>query len=510
MKRTFHRLAPVDSTAIARASQVVLVAVWLVGSAAVGAAGCQAEEDESSPSETTSTTTGPGTDALTGDPVLPPPADDVPPAGPWRELASSGSRLVAEGTRVGDVASFDHWYDTEFDGDCHFVQMADGKRCLPWFDSFYVLDGPNCDEPMSPVDGGSAPGTMVTVTTGGNCAAIYEVFTVSGDQQPPNESCYTPGPNAVPLSAVRPMTPVDPSTFVAGTFSVTPADGWGDYRLDAEDGAWRILGSGHDGAPCNLRSYGDTTVCVDTRAIDWGECPGHVLACEPVAHSIVLDGCGVEVTAAHTVGTGVDAVAACGDGQLAGAVAHPVGNLLSATDLPAATPALLGQGRIALRALADDAGEIRWPQHIQPLMSPGPDPGKQLRLFDTELGAPCEPEETSDGVHRCLPVTAIGQPLYWADSNCTVPAYQGGLDLDDPNACANGAVEQMDPMFGWVDGPGGPTLHGVVPHDGPIHLGMPGECQQAEIPFGVERMYRAEGGPVPPEFFAETSGETQL
>ena len=85
----------------------------------------------------------------------------------------------------------------------------------------------------------------------GNCAVQYRAWRVTGEPQEPNPACY--GGDSYPPPSVRSLTTIDPAEFVAGTLGVSMPDGWSDYRLDAEDGAWRIIGAAHDGAPSEPR-----------------------------------------------------------------------------------------------------------------------------------------------------------------------------------------------------------------------------------------------------------------
>jgi hypothetical protein len=466
----------------------------LVLSTIVLALGCGFSEGD----EASGSTTGPDENPLTGDPLLPSPPDELPPSVPWRDFVGSGTRLKAEVAQTGDITGFLGWHDSELDADCRFMPTAEGMRCLFGGEAVY-LDGPNCDEPFFPV-GWEQPPDYLLFTREGNCATEYEVFRVTETEQTPNPDCFQGGDGSPP-EALRVLSPVDVGIFVGASFSVTTDAGYSDHRMDAEDGAWAILGPAHDANPCSGRQYDATEVCLDVEGLNTRECDSKVVTCGPAHHVITWDDCGLDVTNVRELAEGQDAVLVCGDETYAGGWAHVPGSTLGAPDLPALNHTLLGQERVRMLAISSEQGELTWPRELRPGQA-------STGSYDTKYGVLCSDDDDEEGVVRCLPAE-VGFPdqSYFADPNCSLPAYLGAFVGEGPEACEFAWIpENYDPVFGWVESEDGVRdLHGVVEIEGPVYVGGPGACVEGELPYGVQRAFEPAGGKVPLDLFAESS-----
>lgn len=464
--------------------------------------------DEDEGSGTTTATSASSTDSSTSGedgldpnapPVLPPTPTMLPPSGPGVEVAMPGSRLSPVVIRVEDAMSFVTWRDRELGVDCEFVDTQSGLRCLPTA-RHVVLDGPACDQPAAAVSPGEPTPAVLIEAVGGNCAAFYRAYRVLDEESTPNRACYTGDDQPPP--AIRAVEPMSDADFVAGTLAATAGVGFADHVLQADDGAWQLLGPAYDGTPCDVRDYAGTEVCVDTRPWSTFLCANHVLGCEAAPHGLVYGGeCEAEIVDVVELGTQVPAAEACGE-SWEDMRAQPIGNSLALGDLPRSTPALLGQGRVRVRAIADTTLTPRWPQRNFDL-------GSTARLFDTRLGVPCDVRyDAADGAVTCVPAIGIGYASqYFVDPGCTIPAFEGAIDpslIEVPERCEFLHYTALDPIMGYVRVDAEEqVLYGVAVHDGPIYThGEDERCVLAERPRLVARMYRPVGGRLPDDFLA--------
>ena len=433
---------------------------------------------------------------LDGEPVLPPEPQSLPPSAPGIAVAGSGTRLRPVVLQADDAMSFLTWHDTALGVDCEFVVTANGLRCLP-SSTIVSGDGPSCQEPVAPVFDSDPLGQIVVDYESGNCAVRYRAWRVTGDRREPNPACY--GGDGFPPVAIRSLTPISDEEFVAGQLVTDEAATLGEVRLEAEDGAWRLIGAAHGDAPCDLREYDGQSVCLDVRGM-MGVCGSStaVIACDPIAQAIRYDECSGEIIAVHAVGTPTNAAPMCGE-WWAEALLFSAGDVIEPAALPIADDALLGSGRIRVRAIADAEGAIRWPQHH---LGGGP----WDTLFDTRLGVSCHAYATTDGPITCMPSLGIGYPQgVFSDPSCTIPAYEGTWSLDGPEACEGASYRQMDPIIGMVwTAEQERQYHGVELHEGPLYRREDYDaCNETSMPLGVTHMYRPVGGPLPDDFFAE-------
>jgi len=463
------------------------------------------EEDGSSGANTedsgTSESTGTTSAGLDPDapPVFPPEPGSLPPSGPGIQVAAPGTRLHPVVLRDGDAMSFVTWRDRELGVDCEFVTTSSGTHCLP--SSRAVLDGPNCDMPAAAVWPDQPTPAVVIESVGSNCAASHRAYRVLSADVAPNSACYTG--DDFPPPAIRLTEPMNDTDFVGGAYTFDTQAGFANHRLQADDGAWQILGAAYDGAPCDVRDFSGVDVCVDTRPWTTFLCPNHALGCEAAAYALVYGGeCEVEITGAVALGAQVPTTEACGE-TWEDMNAQPLGAPLAAGALPQATAALLGQGRVRVRGVADASLAQLWPQRNF-------DRDTTARLFDTRLGVPCDVRyDAVEGPVTCVPALGIGYASgYFADSECTIPAYEGAIDLsliEAPERCEFIHGPSADPIMGYVDVDGSDrVLYGVAVHDGPIFTssGDGDACVETERPRYVSRMFRPVGGRLPDDTFA--------
>lgn len=353
-------------------------------------------------------------------------------------------------------------FDSELGIECAFRFATDGLlRCLPMGDVNRThLDEASGDAvPVRAVNQGCLPTFLVDddPRSGFDCEPTsWDVFepgefrdeVCNGLVNGVCTSTVGPSEDAPPNSGFLFLgDPVDPSVFVAGELVVAPADTRLRQRwLEAEDGArfqWDIYDSQFDRACAFATATDGQLRCLPVLpaarngylvaqdefvTFDLGNsaCPPTMMSsvdnpagfsCETAVHSIYsVDGTAEEVCLAITNGQ-CSTVMVLGENAEGGGLFYIADEVIDPEEFVAGDPSVDGGGdRIAASELVTDDG-FR--------VGTG--------LFDAERGEACDFSLASDGVRRCLPLTARSGLHYDTDAMGFVP-YRSGNAECSPSA----------------------------------------------------------------------------
>lgn len=397
------------------------------------------------------------------------------------------------------------WHDHELDVDCGFFQDEHGDRfCMP---SEFIASGPwlvyadaACTDAYAPVEGECAPSRFVLMLRYGEdwsgCGprpadrpfAHYEPYEVGEPATLDRGYRLERDGTCTPLEAseheVRALRRIDPAELVRGAYVEPSGPGLSLEAFMTEEGVVshhgfvdRALGRCDDPPPWRPHRAPPARVPCVFGGRSVVVLPGGGVCGDPYGLHRQPE-CGPP-DAHLAVDAEVDECSLPTGYRL-----HQVGEVLDAEELPEGCSVPDGTAYVSLEPAPDDAGV--WRERVMlgdgRLQRYGLSHDELvlgLALYqDTELGIPCTPSRTADGL-VCAPGIEMrlffdGPPDLFADAGCTAPA----------------TAIQCEPYLQRHIGCGRPTLAAVYRTAEPVERAYrrddSGACVEAELAEGVQ------------------------